>query len=147
MTAENQWNYLWSVYCFGQMDLAHIFVKPKSDNPLVAYSQYIGYERRAKYPDFFVTRGIYERAIAEAARRRFNGEAEAEEALRIFWSGYGDALVNRPLRMRFFVVLMSVQRILDAGVDVELEMYRRAVRSVPGSGEVWARYIRLLVSS
>ena len=53
----------------------------------------------------------------------------------------------RPLRMRFFVVLMSVQRILDAGVDVELEMYRRAVRSVPGSGEVWARYIRLLVSS
>lgn len=31
------------------------------------------------------------------------------------------------------------------GPDVELEIFRRAVRSVPGSGEVWARYIRLLV--
>ncbi|KAF8798785.1 hypothetical protein BYT27DRAFT_7202479 [Phlegmacium glaucopus] len=99
----------------------------KLDNPLAAYTQYIGYERRAKHPDLFVTRGIYERAIAEAAKRRFNGEPGAEGFLRIFWSGYGDAL-----------------RILHAGVDVELEIYRRAVRSVPGSGEVWARYIRLL---
>lgn len=31
------------------------------------------------------------------------------------------------------------------GLDVELETFRRAVRSVPGSGEVWARYIRFLV--
>lgn len=94
LTAENQWNCLWSVYCFGQQISANIFFKPKSDNPLLAYSQYIGYERRAKHPDSFVTRGIYERAIAEAAKRRFNNEPGAEEALRIFWSGYSDALVK-----------------------------------------------------
>lgn len=34
---------------------------------------------------------------------------------------------------------------MNAGVEQELETYRRAVRSVPGSGEVWARYLRLLV--
>ncbi|KAF4617844.1 hypothetical protein D9613_006080 [Agrocybe pediades] len=94
---------------------------------LDSYNQYIGYERRAKYPDVFVTRGIYERAVAEAARRRFLGEAGSEEALRVFWSGYCDAM-----------------RILEVGVDIELDIYRRAVRSVPGSGEVWARFIRFL---
>jgi len=65
----------------------------KSQNSLEAFNQYIGYERRARHPDIFVTRGIYERAIAEAARRRFEGENGAEEALRVFWTGYGDALV------------------------------------------------------
>lgn len=75
------------------------FVKSKSENPLVAFSQYIGYERRAKYPDLFVTRGIYERAIAEAAKWRFNDEPGAEETLRIYWSGYCDVLVN------YFVML------------------------------------------
>lgn len=73
--------------------------KPKSENPLVAFNHYIGYERRAKHPDLFVTRGIYERAIAEAAKQRFNGEAGAEEILRMYWSGYGDVLVN------YFVML------------------------------------------
>ncbi|CAA7261390.1 unnamed protein product [Cyclocybe aegerita] len=99
----------------------------QSQNSLDIFNQYIGYERRAKYPDIFVTRGVYERAIAEAGRRRFKGEAGAEEALRLFWAGYCDAL-----------------RILEVGIDVELETYRRAVRSVPGSGEVWARYLRFL---
>ncbi|KAF8964174.1 hypothetical protein BDZ97DRAFT_1816638 [Flammula alnicola] len=98
-----------------------------SGGSLESYHQYIGYERRAKYPDTFVTCGVYERGISEAAKRRFSGEAGAEEALRMFWASYCDAL-----------------RILDAGVDRELETCRRAVRSVPGSGEVWARYIRLL---
>jgi len=36
----------------------------------------------AKKPDLFIVRGLYERAIAEAARRRFIGETGAEEALR-----------------------------------------------------------------
>ncbi|KAF9483427.1 hypothetical protein BDN70DRAFT_799974 [Pholiota conissans] len=98
-----------------------------SGGSLEAYHQYIGYERRAKYPDIFVTRGIHERAISEAAKRRFAEEIGAEGALRTFWTSYLDALVSG-----------------YAGVEEELEVHRRAVRSVPGSGEVWARYIRFL---
>lgn len=52
-------------------------------------------ERRARNPDLLVTRGIYERAISEAAKRRCIGEMGAEEGLRIFWTGYCDALVCR----------------------------------------------------
>lgn len=37
------------------------------------------------------------------------------------------------------------QRIQAVGISVESELYGRALRSVPGSGEVWARYIRFLV--
>ncbi|KAF9527604.1 hypothetical protein CPB83DRAFT_934295 [Crepidotus variabilis] len=95
----------------------------QTQNSLEAFNQYITYERRAKHPDLFVTRGIYERAISEAAKRRFHGEAGAEDALRLFWMGYCDVL---------------------PGLDAELETQRRAVKSVPGSGELWARYIRLL---
>ena len=50
-----------------------------------------------KNPDLFIIRGLYERAIAEAARRRFAGEAGAEEALRSFWGGYCDVLVRHSL--------------------------------------------------
>ena len=82
-------------------DLCLYFVKSKSESPLVAITQYIGYERRAKHPDLFVTRGIYERAIAEAAKRRFNDEPGAEETLRIYWSGYGDVLVNYFVMLNF----------------------------------------------
>lgn len=39
-----------------------------------------------------------------------------------------------------------LKRSSDAGVDMEMEIVQRAVRSVPGSGEVCARYMRLLVS-
>ncbi|KAL4073262.1 hypothetical protein V8B97DRAFT_1953447 [Scleroderma yunnanense] len=93
---------------------------------LDAYSQYIAAERRKKDPDHFVLTGIYERAIAEAAKCRFSGEAGAEAALRTFWIGYLDFL---PKEGNIITVL------------------RRAVRSVPGSGEVWARYIRYLERS
>ena len=37
---------------------------------------------------------LYERAISEADKRRFNGESGAEEALRSFWTGYVDFLVH-----------------------------------------------------
>lgn len=37
--------------------------------------------------------GLYERAIAEAAKRRFAGDQNAESALQSFWSGYADTLV------------------------------------------------------
>lgn len=61
---------------------------------LDSFAQYLESERRAKQPDQFVIIGIYERAITEAAQRRFAGEAGAEEALRIFWIGYLDFLVS-----------------------------------------------------
>ncbi|KZV73245.1 hypothetical protein PENSPDRAFT_627695 [Peniophora sp. CONT] len=92
---------------------------------LDAYAQYAAYERRAKKPDFVILSGIYERAIAEAAKRRFAGEYGAEEALRAFWTGYGDAL-----------------RIHRDDEDNQLLVFQRAVRSVPGYGEIWAKYIR-----
>ncbi len=60
---------------------------------LESYSGYVAYENRARYPDLLVMGGLYERAIAEAAKRKFAGEAGAEEALRSFWVGYCDAVV------------------------------------------------------
>ena len=60
---------------------------------LEVYAQYLAYERRAKHPDLFVMGTVYERAIAEAAKRRFEGDPGAEEALRAFWIGYCDSLV------------------------------------------------------
>ena len=74
--------------------LTNNLFQANTNGSLEAYQQYIGYERRAKHPDIFVTRGIYERAISEAARRRFSGEPGAEEALRMFWTSYCDALVS-----------------------------------------------------
>jgi hypothetical protein len=65
-----------------------------SQYPLQAFNEYILYERRAKHPDLFVTRGVYERAIAEAAKQRFDGQANAEDILHVFWAGYCDALVR-----------------------------------------------------
>lgn len=46
-----------------------------------------------KNTDMLIVTGLYERAIAEAAKRRFGGEQGAEEALRAFWGGYCDVLV------------------------------------------------------
>jgi hypothetical protein len=55
-----------------------------------------------KNPDMFILQGLFERAIAEAARRRFVGEAGAEEALRSFWGGYCDVLVRIQLSIAAF---------------------------------------------
>ncbi|KAF7331655.1 ATP-dependent DNA helicase PIF1 [Mycena kentingensis (nom. inval.)] len=93
------------------------------------FSTYILSERRAKSPDWAVLSTLFERAIAEAARRRFAEEDGSDAALRTFWIGYCDTA-----------------RILAVGVENELTIFQRAVRSVSGSGEVWARYIRCLVS-
>ncbi|KAH7914268.1 hypothetical protein BJ138DRAFT_1177428 [Hygrophoropsis aurantiaca] len=89
------------------------------------YAYYIASERRARNVDIFILQALYERAIAEAARRRFAGEPGAEDALRAFWAGYSDTL-----------------RVHGSNVNDEFHALRRATRSVPGSGEVWARYIR-----
>lgn len=37
------------------------------------------------------------------------------------------------------------QKLNQAGEQAELDALRRAVRSIPGSGQLWARYIRYLV--
>ncbi|CCM02468.1 uncharacterized protein FIBRA_04567 [Fibroporia radiculosa] len=93
---------------------------------LEGYAYYIAAERRKK-PDLFVVQALYERAIAEADSRRWNGQAGAEETLRSFWAGYIDFL-----------------RIQDVDGELQMATFQRALRSAPGSGEVWARYIRFL---
>lgn len=90
---------------------------------------------------------MYERAIAEAAKRRFAGEAGAEEALRQFWIGYLDTLVSEfTIHLRIPLSLPMNQRRAEADVPAQASLFQRVLRSVPGSGEVWARYIRFLVS-
>ena len=60
-----------------------------------AYEYYMQYERRAKKIDVDVITSLYERAIADTAKRRFEGLENAEAALRSFWTGYADILVGR----------------------------------------------------
>ncbi|KAF8272792.1 RNA-binding protein Prp24 [Lactarius quietus] len=99
----------------------------KSGNSLYAYQNYVAYELRAKQPDLDILSNIHERAIAEAAKRRAVGEAGAEEALRLWWASYVDSMRRN-----------------DAPVEQQLSLFRRSIRSVPGSGEQWAKYIRFL---
>lgn len=98
----------------------------QSNFSLESYASYIAYENRARYPELLVMSGLYERAIAEAAKRKFAGEAGADDALRSFWVGYCDA----------------VRTLGDE--SGELQVLRRAIRSAPASGDVWARNIRYL---
>lgn len=56
--------------------------------------QYLASERKGKAPDVFIVTGLYERSIAEAAKRRFAGEGSAEQTLRTLWLGYIDFLVR-----------------------------------------------------
>lgn len=55
---------------------------------------------------------LYERAIAEADKRRLSGEPGAEDALRAFWTGYVDFLVRDKL-----------PRNLGLGLDAERFRY------------------------
>ncbi|KAI0755299.1 RNA-binding protein Prp24 [Daedaleopsis nitida] len=99
----------------------------QANDSLEGYAYYIASERRAKKLDMFVLKALYERAITEADRRRFAGEANAEEALRSFWTGYVDLLRTQDIE------------------DEELLLtFRRGLRSVPASGELLARYLRFL---
>ncbi|KZT08482.1 uncharacterized protein LAESUDRAFT_757715 [Laetiporus sulphureus 93-53] len=96
---------------------------------LEAYAYYITVERRRQKPDQFMLKTLYERAIAEADKRRWEGDSVAEDALRSFWIGLVDFLKQQ-------------------GVDDDLQLaaLERAVRSVPAAGGVWARYMRFLFS-
>ncbi|KAH9999668.1 hypothetical protein BJV74DRAFT_823117 [Russula compacta] len=99
----------------------------KSGRSLYAYQNYVAYELRAKQPDLNILSNIHERAIAEAAKRRASGEAGAEEALRVWWASYVDSMRRN-----------------NAPLEQQLSLFQRSVRSVPGSGEQWAKYIRFL---
>lgn len=90
---------------------------------LDAYVSYIAAERRRRDPDYFILCGLYERGLAEASRRQFAGELGAEQTMQMFWVGYIDFVNSQ---------------------GQSAEFLRRATRSAPGSGEVWARYIRFL---
>ncbi|RPD62808.1 RNA-binding protein Prp24 [Lentinus tigrinus ALCF2SS1-6] len=94
---------------------------------LEGYAYYIASERKPKKPDMFILKALYERAITEADKRRFAGEANAEEALRTFWIGYLD--------------LLRTQDVEDEDI---LLTFKRGLRSVPASGELLARYMRFL---
>ena len=87
---------------------------------------------------------LYERAIAEAAKRRFAGDHNAEAALRTFWVGYIDILVSAPFPIRSNTAHWNAPGFQRIG-EGEKTVFTRASRSVPGSGEVWARFIRFLV--
>jgi hypothetical protein len=50
------------------LELTTRIIKVQSKFSLNAYTHYIAAEHRAKYPDMFVMKTVYERAIAEAAK-------------------------------------------------------------------------------
>ncbi|KAF8527992.1 hypothetical protein BU17DRAFT_38620 [Hysterangium stoloniferum] len=105
---------------------------------LMIYESYIFSERRVKAPSVMLISALHERAIEDFAKRRWeallrDSEAEVKKALendlRFFWSSY----INS----------MAVQRALEHH-ERELSIAQRAVRSVPGSGEIWAKFVRAL---
>ncbi|KAH8825051.1 hypothetical protein DL96DRAFT_1737005 [Flagelloscypha sp. PMI_526] len=85
---------------------------------LTAFATLLQTMRRSSKPDKDIVSNAYERAISEAARRRFNA------------SGLGTAILHAAMR-----VCPALK---------EISIHKRAVRSIPGSGEVWARYMRLV---
>lgn len=79
----------------------------------------------------FLYLALHERAISAAAERVWAGEADASEAetyLRSFWAAYAVAL----------------RADKDTPARKELAVLYRASRSIPTSGEAWARYIRAI---
>jgi len=106
-------------------------------------------ERRGKSPDVFIVRGLFERSISEAAKRRVTGEGNAEQTLRTFWLGYIDFLVRERKGSLVKVLRLMCHHFIQRGQGIDdsdlAHTIKRATRSVPGSGEVWARYIRHLV--
>jgi hypothetical protein len=119
----------------------------QAGNSLESYHRYLGYERRARHLDAFILKGVNERAIAEAARRRAKDEQGAQEALVTFWVDYLDDLVSCTWRHASQLADSSSPQRRAGEEDATLEsVFRRALRSVPSSGAVWARYIHFLAS-
>ncbi|KAI0795287.1 hypothetical protein BC629DRAFT_315116 [Irpex lacteus] len=102
---------------------------------LEGYAYYLDFEKKSKKPDLFLLPALYERAIAEADKRRFAGDPNANAALVVFWTGYLD------------FIRVNASEFADGDDGVRAKIYKRATRSVPTAGEVWARYIRFLETS
>ena len=81
------------------------WIQAQSGFSLEGYAYYIASERRAKKLDMFILKGLYERAIAEADKRRFAGEPGAEQALQSFWTDYVGLLVRAAPECYVCVVL------------------------------------------
>lgn len=60
-----------------------------------AYNNYVMYERKARNVDFDMLSILYERAIADTAKRRLEDIESTEYVLRTFWSGYCDVVVSQ----------------------------------------------------
>lgn len=81
--------------------------------------------------------------------RQPDGDSTASLALKRLYEHSGRAIVMPwyfiSIFSRVYLITFSLnQRINQATTKVQHETFKRAVRSVPGSGEVWARYIRYL---
>ncbi|KAG9104040.1 Splicing factor [Ceratobasidium sp. 370] len=126
-------------------------LRQAEDSPAV-YSQYIDYEWRRPDPQFLIP--LYERAIAETARRRL--ELGGEETLQTFWSGLHKA-VKKGAEMRSHAKdnkRSKKSRVQDEDMDdaeaeedlanlqaTETLVLERAARSTPFSAAIWAARI------
>lgn len=72
-----------------------LFYQTQLNHSPEAYDYYIAFEKRSKQIDIQLLATLYERAISDTEKRRFEGIDNAEAALRAFWSGYCDILVRK----------------------------------------------------
>ncbi|KAG9123420.1 Splicing factor, partial [Ceratobasidium sp. 392] len=136
---------------YGWRERWELTLRQAEDSPAV-YSQYIDYEWRRPDPQFLIP--LYERAIAETARRRL--EPGGEETLQAFWSGLHKAVkssaemrANAKNNKRFKKSRgqdedMDDTEIQENLVDLqatEALVLERAVRSTPFSAAIWAERI------
>ncbi|KAG8677991.1 Splicing factor, partial [Ceratobasidium sp. 395] len=136
---------------YGWRERWEMSLRQAEDSPAV-YSQYIDYEWRRPDPQFLIP--LYERAIAETARRRL--EPGGEETLQAFWSGLHKA-VKHSAEMRSKAKnnkRFKKSRGQDEDMDdaeaqedlvnlqaTEILVLERAARSVPFSSAIWAERI------
>ena len=84
-----------------------------------AYDYYIVYEHNARKIDVPVLTTLYERAITDTAKKRFEGSDAAEFSLRALWMRYCDFLVK---------YLVSLQYV-DSSISFIVENKWRSTRS------------------
>ena len=73
--------------------IIYSFMQAASGFSPETYASYISDERKSKKVDMPILMNLYERAIADTAKRLFNGDPNADGALSMFWIGYCDAMV------------------------------------------------------
>ncbi|KAG8747930.1 Splicing factor [Ceratobasidium sp. 414] len=136
---------------YGWRERWEMTLRQAQDSPAV-YSQYIDYEWRRPDPQFLVP--LYERAIAETARRRL--EPGGEETLQTFWSGLHKAVKkgaemwsNAKNKKRSKKSRGQDEDMDDTEIEEELTnlqttealVLERAARSTPFSVAIWVARI------